>query len=166
MRGGEVSDGEVSDGGERVVVMATEIEWLGAWVEKCMRTVFDGDDVTIDQDGDVMFRSGTAACWVSVQESDPTMVIVFAHAALGVKPTAALLREVNDLNQRALSGTITIVSGTIMVRQAMLASTVTVESLDQACHQVSRIANDIGHLAAVMFDGHTPYAPEPVDHEA
>lgn len=146
--------------------MATEIEWLRAWVEKCMRTVFEDDDVTLDQDGDVTFRSGTAACWVCVQESEPTMVIVFAHAAVGVKPTAALLREINDLNQRALSGTVTLVSGTIMVRQAMVASSVSVESLDQACHQVSRVANDIGHLAAVMFDGRTPYAPETVDHEA
>ncbi|MDX6297630.1 MAG: hypothetical protein QOI51_1487 [Nocardioidaceae bacterium] len=146
--------------------MATTIEWLRAYIETSMREVLESEEVCIDQDGDVMFRSGTAACWVSIHDIDPTMVVVFAHAALEVKPSAALLREVNELNQRALSGTVTVVSGTIMVRQSMLATAVGVDSLDQACRQVGSIANDIGHLAAVMFDGKTPYAPEPVEHES
>lgn len=146
--------------------MAVEHEWLRAYVEKCMRSVLECDEVTLDADGDVMFRSGTASCWASVQECEPAMVVVFAHAATGVKPSVAVLREVNELNLRALSGTVTLVSGTITVRQSLLASSVSVESLDQACHQVTSVANDIGHLAAVMFDGRTPFAAEPVDQGA
>jgi hypothetical protein len=145
--------------------MAVEIEWLRAYVEKCVADVLDRDDVEVDDDGDIEFRSGTARVWVSVVDCEPLLVSVFAQAALGVKASAALLREVNDLNLRAVSAKVMVNGGALVVRQTLAASAVDPTTLAQAVHQVSHVANDIGHLAAAMFDGSTPYATETVESE-
>lgn len=144
---------------------ASEVTWLRAYVEQCMARVLQVDRVEVDPDGDVMFQSGTAELWVCVCPSEPLMVSVFAHAAVGVKPTVALLREVNDLNMRALSAKVMVNGQTLVVRQTIMAATLDVPALEQAVHQVAQVANDIGHLAAVMFDGRTPFEPASVEHE-
>ncbi len=44
-----------------------------------------------------------------------------------------------------------------MVRQALLAESVTVHALDQACGVVVRVANDTGTMIAAVLGGATPF---------
>lgn len=141
--------------------VSSQVIWLQAYLERCLARFLAVDRVTVDGDGDVSFRAGTAQVWVGVCESEPLMVSVFAHAAVDVKPTVALYREINDLNMRALSAKVMLNERALVVRQTLLATAADETAIEQAVQQVCQVANDIGHLAAVMFDGGTPFEPEP-----
>lgn len=133
-------------------------EWLKAYVEKLLREVLDDASVVEDDDGDFCFRMGTSAVYVRVWESgDRPLVRVFASAAWGLKPSAALLRELNELNARATAATIYVQEGVIFVDQTLFAASLDTATLAHAFWHVCSVAEDIGTLAAAMFDGHTPF---------
>ncbi|MBA2532416.1 MAG: YbjN domain-containing protein [Nocardioidaceae bacterium] len=135
------------------------IEWFRAYVEKLLRGGLI-DEPKQDSDGDYLYRWGTAACWVRLSEQPFWRVDVFAHAVLGVKPTARLLREINETNARLVSGRIYTAGGVVVVEQSVLADGLTADTLAQACVAVGSAANDLGPLLAVMFDGQTPFPAE------
>jgi hypothetical protein len=135
----------------------SEMEWIRSHVEVLLQREWDVCRVVTDEDGDVAFRSGTAACWVSVLGSEPPMVRVWAHAAHGVKPTMAVLRELNEIQGRAVSAHVHHNNGCIVVSQTISPVGLTGEVLMQAVDTVSSIADDIGPLFAAMFGGATPY---------
>ena len=74
--------------------------WFRAYVDRLLMEQFDTTTLLKDDDGDVPFSKGTSACFVSV-ERRRLGVRVWGMAAMGIKPTAAALREVNELNQQA-----------------------------------------------------------------
>lgn len=116
--------------------------------------------VHADDDGDYMFRNGTAACWVSVLASDPVMVRVFAHAVNGLKPSLGVLRELNDIQSRSLSTSIGVLHGSVLVSQTISPISLSQEVLAQALSAVGTVANDIGALLASVFGGATPFPVE------
>jgi hypothetical protein len=121
--------------------------------------------VVMDCDGDYPFRHGTAACYVSVLDTDPPMVRVFAHAAYGLKPTLKVLREINDIQRRALSARVELRNDVVVVSQTISPVSLTQPVLAQAMDSVATIAGDIGTLFAAMFDGRTPFDAEVPDSE-
>jgi hypothetical protein len=98
--------------------------------------------------------------WVSVMETEPVMIRVFAHAAYGVKPSAKLLREINEVQHRSLTARVELVSDLVMVSQTISASGLTQPVLAQALDAVAAVAAEVGPLLAAMFDGATPFAAE------
>ena len=145
----------------------TQIEWLRAYVEKLLREAGDVE-IEPDGDGDYPFRWGTAACWVRVCAEPHLRVQVFGHAARGVKASARLLREINEANARSLSARVYVLGDTVMVGQSVLADGLKAATLQQACIAVGVVADDLGLLLAVMFDGQTPFPAEsePIESEA
>ena len=141
--------------------MDVQVTWLRAYVEKCLRQAWEDRPVCVDEDGDFFFRCGTAACWVRVDE-DASLIRVFAHAATGVKRSARLLAELNELNQRARAAKVYWENDCVVVTQTLPSTAVTAESMHQVCCSVGSIAVDVGVLAAAMFDGGTPF---PADFE-
>jgi hypothetical protein len=135
----------------------TQLMWIRSHVEQLLEAEWDACRVQADTDGDYPFRRETAAGWVSVLESDPVMVRVFAHAAFGIKPTAAVLRELNEIQRRLLSCRVEIVEGTVVVAQTINPVGMTQEVLAQALNAVSSVAADIGPLLVALFGGSTPY---------
>src|SRR3954452_11057920 len=97
----------------------TELVWIRSHVELLLQQEWDQCRVYTDRDGDWPYRRDTAACWVSVLDSDPIMVRVWGHAADGLKPTAAVLREVNELQCQALTVRIALVGDTVQVSQTI-----------------------------------------------
>jgi hypothetical protein len=126
-------------------------------VERCLADMLGACRVPADQDGDYFFRSGSAACYVRVEDQDPVIVRVFAIAATGVSRSAKLLVEINEVNTRSRSAWVTWAAGQVVVSQAPTAESVTVQTLDQACGAVVRVANEIGAVIAAMFGGATPF---------
>ena len=150
------------------VAMSGRKRWLRSHVEVLLQDEWGRCRVRPDGDGDYPFRCGTAACWVSVLDGPRPMVSVTAHAAIDVKTSAALLRELNSIQLRALTASVCVDDGIVLVSQTLDAAGLTRASLRQALHAVGGMADDIGALLAAMFDGRTPYPAEPttVDEQA
>lgn len=147
----------------------SELVWIKSHVELLLQREWDVCRVTTDPDGDFPFRAGAAACWVSVSAGEAPMVHVFAHAACGLKPTAKVLRELNDIQNRALSARIALAEGCVLVSQVLSPIGLTQPVLAQALRAVAGVAEDIGPLLAAMFDGATPFpaeVPQPEDEDA
>ncbi len=144
-------------GREQVVA---QIEWLDAYVARCMASIYEEklNELTFHPRA-VVFRAGTASCQVRVEDGDPAMVRVMAQAVGGVKDSAKLLRELNELNAHSRVTNAWWSDGDVVVECSMLAETVDQNSLAAACFFVSRVANDIGVGFAALFDGTTPYPP-------
>lgn len=143
-----------------------QIEWLAAYVEKCLRHSWGDDaDHLVSFGHIVTFRAGTAACQVRVEDGDPAMVRVMALAVTDVSSSAKLLREVNEVNSRARVANVWWAARDIVVECSLFAESVTVETLEQACQHVVDVANDIGIGMAAMYDGSTPYSPLASDSE-
>ncbi len=130
---------------------------LRSHVERCLQDIWDEPELITDQDGDYPFRSGSAACWVSLFDSPEPGVRVFAHAALGLHPSAKLTREVNDLNDKAMWVKVTQHGGLVLVSAVLHWSAVDRIGLELAVRQVGAVADDIGVLLAGVYGGHTPY---------
>jgi hypothetical protein len=88
------------------------------------------------------------------------MVRVAASAATGLRATAALLRELNEIQLRALSASVCWHDGSVIVFQTLSPVGLTRPVLAQAIDAVSGVANDVGTLVAGMFGGATPYPAE------
>jgi len=144
-----------------------EVLWIRSHVRQVLQDIWDVGRIDVDGDGDVPFRCGTAACWVTVLESDPIMVRVFAHAVHGVRASAKLYRELNDIQARSLSAHIEYGRGVVCVSQTISPIGLTAPILRQALDAVGGTAAEIGGLLAAMFDGDTPFAhPVDVDEDA
>ena len=143
-----------------------QIEWVRAYVEKLLRVGLTGPPVP-DADGDYPFRWGTAACWVRICEEPFLRVEVFAHAALGVKGSVALLRELNDLTAGLLRGRVYVRDGVVVMEDNIPASAVTPEELAESCACVGTLGHELGVMLAAMFDGQTPFPAdaEPIESE-
>lgn len=131
--------------------------WFRAFVERLLMTEFDTRELVVDVDGDVPFHDGSAACWVSIEARPAMAVRVWGIAAEGIRPTAAALREVNDLNQRAGLAKVALVGGRVVVELRLPADQVSARSLSRACGHVVGMADEVGVLFAGVFGGSTPY---------
>lgn len=140
-------------------VSVAEHTWLRSHVEKCMREIWDDAPVHYDDDGDIPFRAGTAALWVSTRCDEPR-IQVFAHAAHGVKQTAALLREVNEVSGRSLFARVYVRQGVVMVESVLPSEAVSSRTLRMAIDSVATVANDLGVLIATVHGGATPFEDE------
>jgi len=143
----------------------SELMWVRSHVELLLQREWEVCRVLADDDGDFPYRHGTAACYVSVLDVDPPMVRVFAHAAYGLKPTLKVLRELNEIQGRSLSARIELRRDVVVVSQTISPVGLTQSVLAQAMDAVNTVAEDIGTLLAVMFDGATPFPHEIPDSE-
>ena len=136
----------------------SELLWIRSHVERLLQDEWEEDRVTIDVDGDVVWRRGTARGWVSViPAGDTHLVRVWAHAAHGVKPSAKLLRELNDIQLRCTSSTVMVSGSIVVVSQTISAVGLTGPVIAQALEAVGNVADDIGTMVAIMFGGETPF---------
>jgi hypothetical protein len=143
----------------------SEIMWIRSHVERLLQNEWEVCRVSVDEDGDYPFRNGTAVCWVQVMDSDPAMVRVFAHAAIGMRSSLKLLRELNEIEGRALSATVRLQDGAVIVSQTISPIGLTRPVLRQALQSVAGAADDIGLLLASMFNGSTPFVAEASESE-
>lgn len=135
----------------------TELAWITSHVERLLAQEWELCRPTADSDGDYFFRAGTAACWVSVIDTAPIMVRVFAHAATNLRPTLKLYNELNEIERRALSVSVVLEHRNVIVAQTISPIGLTAPVLRQALRAVGGVADDIGLLLAGMFGGSTPF---------
>jgi type III secretion system-like peptide-binding chaperone len=135
----------------------SELMWIRSHVERLLQDEWRACRVVADDEGDYPFRDGTAACWVSVLDTPPVMVRVFAHAACGLRPSLELLTELNEIQLRALSVAVMLHDDVVIVQQTISPLDLSGPVLAQTLRAVGGVADDIGILLASMFNGVTPY---------
>lgn len=138
----------------------SEMLWLRSHVELMLANEWGVCRVVADPDGDYFYRYGAAACWVRIIDSEHPMVRVFAHAVCGVRRTAKLLTELNEIQNRSISATVGWRPDTVMVSQTVSAVGLTEPVLAQAMAAVGGLADEVGVLIAGMFGGATPFEAE------
>jgi Putative bacterial sensory transduction regulator len=133
---------------------------LRSHVERCLQDVWEQHELIIDGDGDYPYRWGTAACWVAVQSGPSMAVRVFAHAAHGLKRTAKLLTEINEVNARSRWARVFWDHGRVIVAAELPWTAIDRPALDQFMRSVGTVADDIGAMLAAVYGGQTPLPPE------
>ncbi len=137
-----------------------ETTMLRAHVERVLQDAWKVCRVKVDPDGDYPYQWETAACWVSVQpprSSDDAAVAVFAFAVTGLKRTAKLIAEVQDLNQAARWVKIALDGDKVVVSRVLHVSGTDEPALMHACRSVGIVASDIGEILSVVHGGSTPF---------
>jgi hypothetical protein len=129
-------------------------------VERCLQDIWKVQGPEVDEEGDYPFRTRACVGWVRVEPQPPVLVRVFAHVALDVKRSAALLQELNALNVRSRMATVCWADGTVAVHSALPVDAVDRGTLRLALDTVSRVADDISELVAAVFGGSVA-APAP-----
>lgn len=140
-------------------------EMFRSHVERCLQDLWERPDLLTDPDGDYPFRAVTSMCWVRV-ERDPSAVRVFAYAATGVKRSAKLLTELNELNRSARWVTLHWYAGTVVVERALATTEVDRDSLRFALEAVVSVADEIGPMVAAVHGGGTPLESLPDNEDA
>jgi hypothetical protein len=135
---------------------------LRGHVERVLQEHWHQHHLVVDGDGDYPFRAGQAMCWVSVQ-SDPAAVQVFAQAVRGVKRSAKLLAEVNELSGSARWVKVFWHDDTVFVSRILDVDGADAGSIRRACDTVATVAQDIAPMLAAVFGGEPPLPPE-VEH--
>jgi len=140
-----------------------ETTMLRAHVERFLEDHWDVPRVTKDADGDYPFWAGTAQGYIRVVpapgDTCPALVSVFAKAVVGLKSSAALLREVNHLNSRARWAKIFLEDDEVIVAREIDRVGAEPESLALAIDTVTYVADQIGTSIAVVYGGATPNPP-------
>jgi hypothetical protein len=99
----------------------SELVWFRSYVEHLLREMWEQPELVVDADGDYPSRYGSSAVWVRIEDGFPMAVRIFAHAALGVKKTARLLTELNEITANTRFGSVhwsggVVVTGTATAR--------------------------------------------------
>lgn len=142
-----------------------ETVWFRSHVERCLQQLWNQPMVEPDEDGDYGFRWGPAAGWVSLDRRAP-LLRVWAYAASGLRRSAKLLNELNDINLRSETVHVVLSGRSVVVRQTLSAYGVDFETLAQAYGAVGSVAEAIGPMLATVFGGSTPFPLELLNEDA
>lgn len=143
---------------------------LRAHVERVLQDAWDVKDLKTEPDGDYPFEWGSAACWVRVRppldQEDLPSVEAFALAGQGLKRSAKLLTEINDLNGSARWVKIALERDRVYVSRLLHMAGADRDALLSACTAVGTVAAQIGPVLTVVHGGVTPHpADAPSDQE-
>ena len=121
-------------------------------VKELLRKAFGFEQVHVDQDGDVPMPCGTAMVYASVVGRG-RLVRVWSRAAAGVKPTKAVLREVNDANVSAGVARVSVQHSAVWVEGHFPVEGLRAKDLKQLCIEVGELADHLGQLLTAVHGG-------------
>lgn len=146
--------------------MTTRIEMTRAYVEKVLREWFEVAVLTVDSDGDIPVRHGSAAYYVRVVDSAPPIVSIFSTVLDGVPRSAKLLRKLNEINCEIAQAKVFHSNNRVVMALHLLAETITAEELTQACGAVAALADELDDQLKALFSGETAFEDDGADEDA
>lgn len=114
----------------------------------------DPDALTLDEDGDVPVRSGSAVVFVRVM-TEPPMVRVFAPIAAEVPHTPAVLERVNELNGHHLLVRAAYRDGAVVLDVPLIGEGLVPQQVGIALGVVAELADEIDDAFVAEFGGRT-----------
>jgi hypothetical protein len=118
----------------------SEIDLARPHVVRCLQYLWDVERVRPDADGDYPYRTGTAACYIGLDDGEPTVVKAVALAVVNVKKSTRLLAKLNDVNAHCWTAHFHWVGGAVIVEQTVLANSLDRRSLTYAGQSVAQVA--------------------------
>lgn len=137
-----------------------------AYVESLLERLIGASQVTPDQDGDYPVRYQGALYYVRLVGQVDPVVQVFSVAVAGIRPTAALLKELNAINSTIRFARVFWVLDQVLVETELVGEGVEPADFDNACRAVATITDHYGPLLAERFGGTTAFADEKVPESA
>jgi hypothetical protein len=128
-------------------------------VQRMLREAFELDELEQDGDGDYPFRHGTAMYYLTVLRGGH-LVKVWSYAVSGLRPTAPVLREVNDLNARLLHSRAFLCGGHLQLEAFLPIESLVPGYLAAVCLELGRAADEVGQLLAAVHGGQVCFAGE------
>jgi len=112
-----------------------------------------------DHDGDLPFRRGSAAYFISTR-LDGQKLKVWSCAVSDVKATVAVLREINDANLELESARVIARGDNVYVEGTLPVESTTAADLVALCHEVATTADDLGSMLAAVHGGTTWFSED------
>lgn len=132
-------------------------------VRECLREAFELPVLTVDCDGDVPFTHGTAVYYVTVR-ADGKRVKVWAHAVSGLKRTASLQREVNEVNIGLELARVYLVHDHLVVEGVLPVDGLVPADLRDLCLEVGTTADEVGQMVSTVYGGLVARPDDNCDH--
>lgn len=130
------------------------VDMARSHVKELVREGLGLREVVEDCDGDLPFRQGTAAWFISVR-SDGQRLKVWSRAVLGLRATAAVLREVNDANLTLEAAKVVVRGDAVFVEGLLPVEDCTAQRLEALCLEVSQCADGLGQMLVAVHGGST-----------
>jgi Putative bacterial sensory transduction regulator len=127
-------------------------------VEQTLRTYLGlepSDTLTVDPDGDIPVRRGSALYYVSLLDHDPVLVRVWSIVLEAVEADAVadLLVELNDVNATILGARVFLASDRVIAATELRADTLDLDELADACDAIGALADWIDNTLQIRFGG-------------
>src|SRR3954447_6688023 len=123
-------------------------------VERSIERDFGLSDLEQDCDGDYGVLGGGAPVWVRpMLDHDPPLARVWTTAAHGVKASAAVLREINDLNAGLRQVRIVLADGVVHLAAEVEAASLEGGQIWRLADHVGTTALHVGELISVVHGG-------------
>ena len=123
-------------------------------VRELAREAFGLTEVKEDADGDLPFRAGTAAVFVTLRR-DGLRLKVWSRAVAGLKPTVAVLREVNDANLGLETARVLCRGDHVYVEGVLPVEDCTPARLKDLFDEVADTADGLGQMLTAVHGGAT-----------
>lgn len=123
-------------------------------VQRCLRRDFDLPAVEPDADGDYGVAAGETVVWARpILDHDPPLLRLWAPATQRVKRTAALLREINDVNLGLQQMQCALYADVVLISAEVEIELIEPGQLGRLLPRVGQAAEQVGCLIAAVFGG-------------
>jgi hypothetical protein len=138
------------------------LEECRAHIDDVFRQALPEEAVRPDAEGRRWFAYGSATLIVSVAPGfGAPFVSVVAPLLRDVAKTSALLEAINELNESAGIGCAYWADGVVVVKEKLVAETVTVEKLMPMIFVIGRVADSLDDVLRERFGGAPMFGSQP-----
>ncbi len=138
-------------------------DMVRAYVESLLERLIGQTQVTPDADGDYPVRYNGCLYFVRLLGDSDPIVQVFSVAVAEVKATAALHKELNNINSNIRFARVFWVRDQVLVESELVGEGLEPVDFTNACRAVATITDQIGPLLVEKFGGKTAFADEKTD---
>jgi len=131
-----------------------------AYVESLLERLIGATQVTPDADGDYPVRFNGCLYFIRLLGDTDPVVQVFSTAVADVKPSAALFKELNEINSNISFARVFWVRDQVLVESELLGEGIEPVDFGNACQAVATITDRIGPRLVEKFGGKTAFADE------
>jgi hypothetical protein len=122
------------------------------------------DELTVEANGDIPIRLGSAMYRISVLDQDPPLVRVWSRILQHVEGSTELLEEINDLNRGIVSARVFFVkdddaaTGRVVAATEIPAESMDLGDLAHACSAIASLADWVDTTLMIRFGGRTAFS--------
>lgn len=135
------------------------VDMARSHVKELVREGMGLTELVEDCDGDLPFRRGRAAYFISTR-MDGMKLRVWSRAVAEVKPTVGVLREVNDANLGLETARVVVRGLDVLVEGILPIDSCSAEQLADLCREVGGTADELGTMIVAVHGGSTWFSDD------